>query len=319
MIAVRSPVSPGAESLWAITTFFNPMRYQRRLLNYRLFRERLNLPLVAIELAYGADFELTENDADILVQLRGKDVMWQKKRLLNVALQHLPSACRKFVWVDCDVIFETDDWPERVSRLLDRFPIVQPFSHLQHMPRNWRPCEGGTLPEFTQQSVTFMIASGMPASASMAGVDETRLRSNAPGVCWAARRELLEQHGFYDTSVVGGDDRAMATAAYGCFEEAIHRLCMNNWQGKRYLAWAKPFYETVRGEVGVLEGNLFHLWHGEMINRRSVSRYEGLQPFDFNPFEDIAIDDNGSWRWNTNKPEMHEYVRDYFASRKEDG
>jgi hypothetical protein len=223
------------------------------------------------------------------------------------------------VWVDCDVIFETDDWPERVSRLLDRFVVVQPFSHLHHMPRNWRPGEGETEPEFTQQSVTFMIASGMPASASMTGLDDTRRRGNTPGFCWAARRELLEQHGFYDAGVIGGDDRPMAMAAYGCFDEVMRRYYMNNWQRKRYLAWAKPYSETVRGAVGFLEGNLFHLWHGEMINRRSVRRYEEFQAFDFNPFEDVAIDENGSWRWNTNKPQMHDYVRDYFAARKEDG
>jgi hypothetical protein len=41
--------------------------------------------------------------------------------------------------------------------------------------------------------------------------------------------------------------------------------------------------------------------------------------FQFDPFEDIAIDCQGVWRWNSDKREMHDYVRDYFASRMEDG
>jgi hypothetical protein len=32
---------------WAITSYFNPSHYQRRLVNYRIFRERLQMPLVA--------------------------------------------------------------------------------------------------------------------------------------------------------------------------------------------------------------------------------------------------------------------------------
>jgi hypothetical protein len=80
------PARASVESLWAITSYFNPMSYQRRRANYRLFRERLNVPLVTVELAYGRDFELSDGDADILVQLRARDILWQKERLLNLAL-----------------------------------------------------------------------------------------------------------------------------------------------------------------------------------------------------------------------------------------
>src|SRR5215204_6644330 len=94
-----------AQPLWAITSYFNPMRYGRRLANYRLFREHLKVPLLTVELSFGAeDFELREGEADILVQLRGQDILWQKERLLNVALGELPSGCTKVVWLDCDVV-----------------------------------------------------------------------------------------------------------------------------------------------------------------------------------------------------------------------
>ena len=50
---------PRPDMLWAITSYFNPMQYQRRRANYRLFRKYLRVPLVAVELSYGPDFELT--------------------------------------------------------------------------------------------------------------------------------------------------------------------------------------------------------------------------------------------------------------------
>jgi len=315
--------NPRVEGLWAITSYFNPMRYQSKRANYRVFRQHLNVPLVAVELAYSPDFELKEGDADILVQLRGRDVMWQKERLLNVALQALPRSCNKVIWVDGDIVFEAKDWPERVSRHLDRFIIMQTFSKAHLTPRDWIP--GDFRPSvkelmLTRCSVVSAISSGLPAQSCLVQPHiEIRAARYAKGLGWAARRELLDRHGFYDAGIIGGSDLAMACACYGCFEAAMRRTCMNDRQKDRYLAWAEPLYETVRGAVDFMEGDLFHLWHGDENNRRMRDRHEGLQRFQFDPFEDIAVDENGSWRWNSNKPEMHEYLRNYFASRKEDG
>jgi hypothetical protein len=249
--------------------------------------------------------------------------MWQKERLLNVALQALPRSCNKVIWADGDIVFEAKDWPDRVSRHLDRFIIMQIFSNAHLTPRNWIP--GDFRPSvkelmLTRRSVVSAISSGLPAQDCLFQPHvEPRVGRYAKGLGWAARRELLDRHGFYDAGIIGAGDLAMACACYGCFEAVIRRTCMNDRQKDRYLAWAEPVYEAVRGAVDFMEGDLFHLWHGDENNRRMRERHEGLQRFQFDPFEDVAIDENGSWRWNTNKPEMHEYLRNYFASRKEDG
>ena len=90
---------------WAITAYFNPAGYEARRTNFRTFRDNLKLPLVAVELAFDGDFELTDTDAEILVRLSGGDVLSQKERLLNIALKALPPHCRKVAWLDCDVVF----------------------------------------------------------------------------------------------------------------------------------------------------------------------------------------------------------------------
>jgi hypothetical protein len=76
--------------LWAITYYFNPMRYESRRLNYRVFRRRLGIPLLAVELSFDGISDLGRDDADILVSLHGGDILWQKERLLNLALGALP-------------------------------------------------------------------------------------------------------------------------------------------------------------------------------------------------------------------------------------
>ena len=52
----RAPAPAG--DLWAITSYYNPLAYRRRRENYRIFRQRLKVPLLTVELAYGPDFEL---------------------------------------------------------------------------------------------------------------------------------------------------------------------------------------------------------------------------------------------------------------------
>src|SRR5262245_38284590 len=105
MVDPASNGCSGNGALWAITAYFNPARYARRLHNYRVFRRHLSVPLLAVELAFDGDFELHERDAERLVQLRTRDVMWHKERLLNIALQRLPSTCDSVLWIDCDLVY----------------------------------------------------------------------------------------------------------------------------------------------------------------------------------------------------------------------
>ena len=309
------------QPLWAITSYFNPMRYQRRLANYRSFREHLAVPLLTVELSYGEDFELSEGEAEVLVQLRGGDVLWQKERLLNVALQNLPSECGKVVWVDCDVIFGREDWSEEVSGLLDDFPLVQLFKYVHYLPRDLPP--GKVRSEaamFSRTSVASAIASGLSTLACLTQPPESRMQDTySTGFAWAARRELLDEYGFYDATIMGGGDRAMACATYGVFDSVMRFHSMNERQREYYLAWAEPFFESVGGAVSFADYELFHLWHGEMRDRKPRERHEGFERFGFDPYEDIAIDENRSWRWDSDKPDMHQYVKKYFASRREDG
>ena len=44
-----------------------------------------------------------------------------------------------------------------------------------------------------------------------------------------------------------------------------------------------------------------------------------MPSFQFDPYEDIVLTEQGVWRWATDKPEMHAYLRENFALRREDG
>ena len=69
------------------------------------------------------------------------------------------------------------------------------------------------------------------------------------------------------------------------------------------------------GRVGYTEGTLATLNHGSFTQRAYGERHAGLEAFDFDPESDIAVDEQGCWRWNSDRPELHEYVRGYFDRR----
>jgi len=306
-------------NLWAITSYFNPVGYRRRLENYRIFRQNLAVPLVTVELSFNGSFQLGPGDADILVQLHSGAVLWQKERLLNVALRSLPDSVDKVAWLDCDVVFESDDWAERACRALDEFALLHLFHERYEFPRDlalehldsWKA-------DPTAQSAVYRVVVGEAAPEEVC-VPGGVLKRSTTGLAWASRRDVIEQHGLYDACIVGNGDRAILSAALGKFDRFAQALEMNARREEHYLAWAKPYFNTTRGRVSYIQGRIFHLWHGDLNDRRHGERHRGFAQFDFDPFTDIAAGENGCWRWNSGKRKMHEFVRDYFKSRNEDG
>jgi hypothetical protein len=306
-----------APAVWAITSYFNPVGYRRRLANYKVFRERLELPLVAVELSQNDRFELGPDDADVLIQLKCDDLLWQKERLLNIALHSLPSECETVAWLDCDVVFERASWAKRANALLDRFKIILPFSNFYELPRDGLP-EDPDARRVTGYSSVYAIERGIVSPEVQRG--NMRLtRHIVSGGCGLAHRAFLDRHGFYDACVMGSGNRAFMCATVGRFDDAIHYLRMGTGWTEHYLAWAKPFFAEVSGRVGYLDEGLFHLWHGELKDRKYSERHGLLSAIGFDPARDIAMDSNGCWRWAGSRNGLAQSLRSYFESRREDG
>jgi hypothetical protein len=287
--------------------------------NYDTFRRRLNAPLVTVELAYDdQEFQLNDSDADILIQIRTAHVLWQTERLFNHAFAAVPSDCQKIAWIDCDFVFLEDDWSDSASELLDRFALVQLYEYLidEKQDGDSRPLNSS---DTTANSIASLLAKGEPITdlLRMNVSPNTGRNKGVAGGAWAARRDLLDKHGIYDACLLAGNDRAVVAAALGRFDITISNWLMNQRTAEHYLEWALPFYETVQGEIGFAPGTALHLWHGDPAHRAAkIRRYDGLVEFNFDPVHDIAIDDNGCWRWNSNKPDLHNYVHTFLTQRE---
>lgn len=311
---------PRERPMWAMTAYFNPIGYGSRLRNYRRFRRALAVPLIAVELGYHDQFELTAADADILIRVTGTDMLWQKERLLNLALAHLPPHVDHVAWLDCDVVLERPDWPEAAVDLLRRTPLVQLFSELHDLPEHALPPAAGEPRQVTGHAIAYLMTSRLNTVADLdPSVALPRARQRAWGLAWAARRELLARHRFYDAMVVGSGDRVLAYAAYGRADSAVVITKMSPRQSAHYRQWADPFSDAVGGRIGCVDGRLFHLWHGDFQHRQYRERHELFAAYQFDPSTDLVMNATGVYEWAPHRRHLAEFCRAYFASRREDG
>ena len=105
---------------------------------------------------------------------------------------------------------------------------------------------------------------GCPEDVYMASNPQKSGTTN--GLAWASRRDVLEEHGLYDAFIVGGGDRAIQCAALGEFRRLALARELNAQRTEHYLAWARSYFNKVRGGVGSIPGHVLHLARG---SRRS--------------------------------------------------
>jgi hypothetical protein len=305
--------------MWSITSYYNPVRYKRRLANYRIFRENLAVPLVTMELSFDGHFELTEGDADVLIQISGGAVLWQKERLLNVALKSVPPNVSNIAWLDCDVIFGRSDWVDAANEQLNKFNVIQLFSDIVDLNREDHLGNCHHTPPSAHGIVGLISENRFRQSDVMPRARQNRRGFAVGGLAWAVRRQILEQHGFYDAMIAGGGSRAQVTALYANFDEYMDAVHLNAAQREHYLKWAVPYHRSVGERVGHVAGRVYHLWHGDIDNRNYGGRHRGLVEYNFNPNIDIAIGSNGAWQWARSRPDLEKFLTNFFIGRAEDG
>lgn len=303
---MRKPASR-QHNIVAICCYFNPCHYAIRRHNYRLFQKamaRSDIRLFSVELAFGDDpFELPQGP-DVL-QIRGRDVMWHKERLLQIGAEHLAAdGYDGFVFMDADTVFEDSDWPAAVTKLLDDHPVGQCFSQVNA--------------QYTDAQVT--LPSGIKAYS------ETGRIEGRVGHAWAMRSEVILGVGLYQHCIVGGGDSALFIAAIGSANDE------DAWQGKlaphdfihgygpaflgHYRDWADRFIAATQGDVGYADLKITALSHGSMKDRSYVARHELLTHF--NPRREVTYQASAPFEWTQSGSRLRDPVRDYFFRRNED-
>jgi hypothetical protein len=297
--------------LCAVTTYFNWEHFHNKRANYRSFvlgMREVGVQVVTIECALGdAEFEFPED----AICVRTQSALWQKERLLNLALAHLPDDCEFVAWIDGDLLFTNPAWAAQASSLLARYPIVQLFDVILRLPR-------GEVQECSTARYDRGFAARVEGNSQQVTMGSF-LGHGHPGFAWAARRDVLHRVGFFDYCILGGADHLMAHAMFGDDWSQCVTSVIDGQLLKDFSSWTDRCYAAVRGKVGHVPGRVLHLWHGSFANRRYQERHIALRQCHFDPARDLEISPDGCWEWTGHNRSLERWAKDYFACRKEDG
>lgn len=285
--------------LHVVAVHFNPCGYHRLSANAREFRKRLDAPLTIVELSFNDRFEFDDS-----IQIPGDPnlhLMWQKERMLNIGIESLPADVDRVAWIDADILFLNPKWIELADAALDRYDLIQPFEKIHFLNQNYQI-------HASNQSFASALKKDL--------LDGKKWFST--GFAWAARRESIAETGLLDIDVIGSADADMAFAWSGRQMDSRLNYLYNTELATAVCEWTDRQTIKTPEQFGYLPIEAVHLWHGNRNNRRYLPRLKALTENEFDPRTDIALDDNGLWKWNSDKPNMRERVAFYFQQRQDD-
>lgn len=313
-------------SMLALTSYYNPLKGALRQLNYRTFRRHLGIPLMTVEWSKDGSFELGDDDADHLIQVSGGDLLWQKERLLNIGLRKARLiGFNKVAILDSDIIFQNQQWHEDVSKKLNTCEFIQCFETAHYLPA----CEHQHLSrdtlcniptEHSSPALFSLIAQGKEIFKSQkegffSPTAKIQIMGN-PGLATAVNLDRLGHWTSYEGNIVGGGDLAMITALTSKTDELFATTDYTLKHQKHLDEWAKSLGKS-RIKIGNTDGDIYHLWHGEMKNRQYRQRYSILTQHHYDPYKDIDICAGSALRFTDANPVLREAVESYIHSRKD--
>lgn len=303
-----------SRELIVLTTYFNPCGYQTRRKNYDEFVKGLKangVHCITIECAFGTQpFELP--DSLNVLQVRTDSVLWQKERLLNLAVKSLPKHFKYVAWLDCDIVFHNPNWVNDCIAVLKQHKVAQVFETCKRLDQSGLGEADPIAPSFG------LIQSLMPVSLECGRYDV----HGHTGYGWAMHRDIFDKVGLYESAISGSADHFMAHAIYNhygfCVENALKH---DKVQIQHLKEWGDQFYDMVKGSLGFVPGQIHHLWHGSTENRRYFLRMHEITDLGYNPYDDIISKPGRPLEWSSrmDKVELKDYFINYFNSRREDG
>jgi hypothetical protein len=279
----------GGKTAFIVPIFtFSENEYIKR--NFDKMKKTISVDdLFVIELAYlDNDFLIPESQDFIRLRGSERNLLWQKERLINIALQKIPEEYKNIAWVDADILFDCEDLSKKINDKLNQYSVIQLFSKIHQLDQYEQ--------RFKTKNSCVYDSSG------------------SPGYAWAMRREELDKlGGLFDRHITGNGDCLIEYV----FQNHVKRITMKTLEKcdgmmSLYKKERKKSAKYVKSSVGFLETEIEHLYHGP-YNRRYEYRENLLGENDFDPEKDIVIDeDNGLLKFNFERDESKKLYHDFF-------
>ena len=329
------PISPHPDKLYVITCVNNYNRYLSRYRLYRSFKSHVEASgamLYTIECQLGTrPFEVTSPEDLTNIQVRTTDEMWHKENLMNLAMAHLPPEARYIAFIDADFSFIRGDWAHETVQQLQHFQAVQMFSSVGYLGpdesqmgtnrRGFVEAWSRGIP-LRVGNKTVVGGSFFHPNKSQAALTQYGGDFGPPGGAWAFRRSALDAlGGLLDYSILGSSDYFMALGLVGCMQYRIPAGYSASFK-RKLLSWQDNAERTLRRNIGVVPGTVYHHFHGNFKLRQYSTREQILIRNRFDPEQDLRRNTHGVYELVDDGTPRHcqlrNDVRSYFRVRNED-
>jgi hypothetical protein len=304
-------------NVYGLTAIFNPFNFHSRNTLFPKFEKHMResgVHLFTVEAAFGdQQFQFTQADNPMHLQVRTDQVFFHKERMLNLGfkqLKHVQPDCRNVGWFDADVTFLDPDWAAKAAHALRMYRVIQPFGEAINLNAG--------------DEYQWNCPSSMRAYLDKRGYHQRpplpviQTFKGHPGLAWMMRRETLDAMGGLYDRCVSSADTIMSNAWKGDVFAFVP--CMPSEGMRRYmLDWQRKSDAAVQGHVGFIHGALAHHWHGNPNQRGYEKRWSIAAFHEFDPAVDLVDDaSNGMLRWAGNKPQLEQDIKMSLSHRNED-
>jgi hypothetical protein len=288
------------------------------------------------------------------VGLRGTSELWLKENMINVGVSRIPNwNWQQVCWLDSDVMFARPNWVGECIHKLQHYAFLQMFSHARDLAPNYEmlpedyphadgrgfvdaffagklfsdplPINGKHKPEHPEHP----DKPGKPPHPGHKPPKPPKPEYEGPygarvfpGLAWACTRKAWDDvGGLLDVAIWGGGDWHMAHALIEKTEGMMRSDLHRNYK-KIVMQWYYRCHTHIRRNVGVMEGSIFHNWHGKKSQRGYNVKHGLLAKVGFDPLRHLKRDMQNLYQLHDDRStafvKLRDILRKIAKERNED-
>jgi hypothetical protein len=233
-----------------------------------------------------------------------KNMFWAKENLINLAINNLPKDWQFAVWVDRDVIFESDLWVNETIKKLKESDIIHPWNKLFYLNKQ------NQIPYPNYPNLSIFYTKSDP---------KLHLKKGHSGMAWGINKNFYNKIGkIIDWQIVGGGDVTLAFCCGIKEKEKLKQLPSVQTEGMKNEVYNySKYFENVKYDY--VNASIYHAIHGTQENRQYKSRWDILHNNNFDPAKDIFYNQEGIIEFSKSwEDKAAKQIENFFLLRKED-